>query len=153
MRPSTAWTIFAICLAVFGVGFLWPLFTVVSGGFVDANHKPTLEYLVAVFRSPVHVEGILNSFKIAIGTTTLATCIAVPLAWLGNRYDFAGKGAFQALLLVPMILPPFVGAIGFQQMFGQYGSINALFHLGPVDWIGNARYWGVIVLQSLSLYP
>lgn len=152
MRPSTAWTIFALCLVVFGVGFLWPLYTVVHDGFVE-NGQPTLDYLKAVFASPVHREGLFNSLKIALGTTTLATLIAVPLAWMSNRYDFAGKGAFGALLLVPMILPPFVGAIGFQQMFGQYGTVNALLHLGPIDWIGSARYWGVILLQALSLYP
>ncbi|RYG70491.1 iron ABC transporter permease, partial [bacterium] len=36
---------------------------------------------------------------------------------------------------------------------GQYGSVNTLFGWGPIDWIGNARYWGVILLQALSLYP
>ena len=153
MRPSTAWTIFALCLVAFGIGFLWPLVTVVSGGFYDASSPFTLRYLAAVFKNPIYVEGLLNSVKIAVGTTTLATSIALPLAWLGNRYDFAGKTFFQAILLVPMILPPFVGAIGFQQMFGQYGAVNALFHLGAVDWIGQARYWGVIALQALSLYP
>jgi iron(III) transport system permease protein len=56
-------------------------------------------------------------------------------------------------LLVPMILPPFVGAIGFQQILGQYGVINAAFQLGPVDWLANGRYFGVIVLQALALYP
>jgi iron(III) transport system permease protein len=52
-----------------------------------------------------------------------------------------------------MILPPFVGAIGFTQMLGQYGVINSLFHLGPIDWLGKSRYFGVVVLQALSLYP
>jgi iron(III) transport system permease protein len=52
-----------------------------------------------------------------------------------------------------MILPPFVGAIGFSQILGQYGVINSLFHLGPIDWLGKGRYFGVIILQALSLYP
>jgi iron(III) transport system permease protein len=152
MRSSTAWFIFFICFCVFGVGFFLPLFWVVRGGFIDANGF-TLNYIVEVFRNPIYLEGLANSLLIAVGTTTLVTLIAVPLAWLTNRYDFAGKGLFQGLLLVPMILPPFVGAIGFQQMFGQYGAVNTLLDLGAVDWIGNARYLGVIVLQALGLYP
>jgi iron(III) transport system permease protein len=152
MRPTTAWIIFGICTAIFVVGFFIPLFWVVGGGFFENGHL-TPKYIAEVFRNPVYVEGLINSFLIAVGTTTLVTLIAVPLAWMTNRYDFAGKGLFQGLLLVPMILPPFVGAIGFQQMLGQYGALNTLLHLGPVDWIGNSRYFGVIVLQALGLYP
>ena len=135
MRTSTAWIVTLIVTGIFAAGFLAPLGWTLAGGFWENGF--TLKYLAAVFRNPIYVEGLLNSFKIAIGTTSLVTLISVPLAWLGNRYDFAGKGAFQGLLLVPMILPPFVGAIGFQQMFGQYGSVNALLHLGAVDWIGS----------------
>ena len=153
MRRSTAWIFTAILTVVFGVAFLWPLGQIVSRGFFDENGTPTLEYLIAVFHNPIYTEGLFNSLKIAVGTTTLVTMIAIPLAWLANKYNFAGKGIFQGLLLVPMILPPFVGAIGFQQIFGQYGVVNALFHLGPIDWLGRAQYWGVVFLQAMGLYP
>ena len=158
MNRSTAWIITSIVTAIFGVGFLLPLVWVVGGGFYDNGF--TLRYLAAVFQNPIYVEGLFNSLKIAFGTTLLATLLSVPLAWMANRWNFFGKPIFQGLLLVPMILPPFVGAIGFQQMFGQYGAVNALFHPllalfsdQPIDWIGNARYVGVILLQALSLYP
>jgi iron(III) transport system permease protein len=75
------------------------------------------------------------------------------LAWIANRFKFPFKGGLTALLLVPMILPPFVGAIGFQQIFGPYGVLNSAFNLGAVDWLANGRYYGVIALQALSLYP
>ena len=151
MNRSTAWIVTSIVTVIFAVGFLLPLFWVIGGGFWDKGF--TLRYLAEVFRNPIYVEGLFNSLKIAFGTTALVTLIAVPLAWMANRYDFAGKPLFQGLLLVPMILPPFVGAIGFQQMFGLYGAVNSMFGLGAVDWIGNARYFGVIILQALSLYP
>ncbi len=153
MRRSTAWILTIILIAFFGVTFLWPLGRIVQRGFFDGDGHFTLGYLREVLTNPIYVEGLFNSFKIACGTTTIVTLIAVPLAWMANRYQFAGKGAFSALLLVPMILPPFVGAIGFQQMFGQYGAVNALFHLGPIDWVGKSQYFGVILLQALSLYP
>ncbi len=152
MKRSTAWFLFFVLTAIFAVTFLWPLFRIVQKGFFDTDGTPTLRYLYGVFQNPIYVEGLINSFKIAIGTTTLVCCIAVPLAWMANKYQFAGKGLFQGLLLVPMILPPFVGAIGFQQMFGQYGAVNSLFGLS-IDWIGSGQYWGVIILQALGLYP
>ncbi len=152
MRRSTAWVIFALVCAAFAVMFAWPLAVVVRGGFV-VEGRFTLRYLAGVFRNPIYAEGLLNSLKIAAGTTALVTLLAVPLAWIANRFEFAGKKTLGALVLVPMILPPFVGAIGFQQMFGQYGAVNALLGLGPVDWLGKSRYFGVVALQALALYP
>jgi iron(III) transport system permease protein len=152
MNKRSARLIFLSCLVFFGVCFLWPVLRIVAGGyFVDGSF--TLRYLFGVFRNPVYAEGLRNSLMIAVGTTSLAILIGLPLAWLGTRFDFAGKRALSALLLLPMVLPPFVGAIGFQQMFGQYGAVNTLLGLGPVDWLGRGRYFGVILLQALSLYP
>ena len=147
-----AWIIFAINLAVFIFLFLCPVGSVVKGGFF-VEGRFTLKYLAGVFKNPIYFEGLINSVKLAMGTTTLAVLMALPLAWLSHRYDFWGKGPLSGLILVPMILPPFVGAIGFHQMLGQYGAINAFFNLGPVDWLGHGRYFGVIILQSLALFP
>jgi len=152
MRKSSAWTVFLLTLTVFGVGFIFPLGLVIRNGFIGTDGTFTLEYLLGVFKNPIYLEGLLNSFRLALGTTLLATLISLPLAWLSNRYIFPGKKWVNALLLVPMILPPFVGAIGFQQIFGQYGVVNSMFGL-EVDWLGRGRWMGVILLQSFALYP
>lgn len=152
MRKQSAWLIFALSMVVFGVCFLLPLALVVRNGFMTPDGAFTVHYLVGVFRNPIYLEGLRNSLRLAIGTTLLATLFALPLAWLSNRYRFMGKTAVNALVLVPMILPPFVGAIGFQQILGQYGALNALFGL-DIDWLGRGRWAGVILLQSLALYP
>jgi len=149
-RTMARW-VFAVVSLLLGVAFVWPLFSVIAGGFYDGEF--TLKYLSAVFQNPIYVEGLRNSIMLAIGTTVLASLVSLPLAWLANRFDFPGKSVLTALLLVPMILPPFVGAIGFQQLLGQYGALNALLGLGPVDWLGKGRYLGVILLQALALYP
>lgn len=152
MRAGSAWLTFGIVMTVYLVLFLIPLFSVIKGGFFT-DGRFTLNYLQGVFSNPIYREGLWNSVLIGLGTTLFSTLIALPLAWLANRFKFPGKGLLTALLLVPMILPPFVGAIGFQQIFGQYGALNAAFNLGPVDWLANGRYLGVILLQALSLYP
>ena len=152
MRKGTAWFVFGATLAMLSVLFFWPLGKVVAGGFwVDGRF--TWRYLLGVFENPIYVEGLLNSLKIALGTTGLALVVALPLAWISNQFEFRGKAVFSALVLVPMILPPFVGAIGFQQIFGAYGMANALFGLGARDWLGGGQYAGVVLLQTLSLYP
>src|SRR5688572_14946827 len=121
MRRGPAWIVFSITLLIFALFFLFPLYKVIKGGFVVDGHF-TLEYLFGLFKNPICAQGLLNSIGIALGTTAIVVLIAVPLAWIGNRYSFPGKGLISGLLLVPMILPPFVGAIGFQQIFGYFGA-------------------------------
>ena len=152
IRTKTAWMLFALLVVVLGSFLLWPLFKVIGGGcFVDG--KFTAEYLIGVFKNPIYAEGLLNSLGIAVGTTFLASCLAIPLAWLSHRFQFPGQKVFSSLILVPLILPPFVGAIGIAQMLGPYGMLNSLLGCGPIDWLGQARYIGVILIQALALYP
>lgn len=121
----------------------------------------TLEYFLGIFRDPILIDGLLNSLWVAIGTTLLCLIIALPLAMVAARCEFPGKALFSALLLVPLILPPFVGAIGLRAIMGRAGSLNALLTdigmLDPdspgFDFLGTWRFTAVIVLQALHLYP
>ena len=152
LSNRTAWFLFAALAALLGLLLLWPLCTVVGGGFY-VNGRWTAHYLLGVFRNPIYAEGLFNSFCLALGATALAALAAVPLAWLSHAYAFPGQRLFSALLLLPMVLPPFVGAIGLVQILGPYGALNALLGCGPVDWLGRSRACGVILLQALSFYP
>ncbi|MBN1344352.1 MAG: iron ABC transporter permease [Phycisphaerae bacterium] len=159
MRRRTAILIALVVGAFFAAFFVWPLYQTIRGGFVYEG-RVTLQFVLEVFRNPLYLEGLLNSLTIAVATTLLVVLMTVPLALLSDRYDFRGKAMVSALLLVPMILPPFVGAIGFRQIVGQYGSFNALLTwLGllaedqTIDWMGKARFWGVVLLEALHLYP
>ena len=152
LRTRTAWLLFGLLTAVFGLLLIWPVLTVVGGGFW-VNGRFTVRYLAGVFRNPIYAEGLANSLRLALSATGLAALLAIPLAWLAHVYTFRGQRTLTALLLVPMVLPPFVGAIGVMQMLGPYGSLNALLGCGPIDWLGRARMAGVVLLQALAFYP
>jgi len=141
--------------ALLGACLLYPIFLTVRGGFAEqvaTGHGFTLAHVGAVFRGPTLVAGLLNSACLAACTTAGATLIALPLAVLTAGYRFPLKGFFNAAVLVPMILPPFVGAIGMQALLGRYGAINSL--LGTeFDVLGEAKFWGVVLVESLHLYP
>jgi len=159
MRRRNAILIAAGVGVFFAAFFVWPLYQTVRGGFVYEG-RPTVRFVLEVFGNPIYLEGLANSFQIALATTALVLIITLPLAVLSDRYDFAGKRLVNALLLVPMILPPFVGAIGLRQIVGQYGALNPMLTwVGvladgqPIDWMGRSRFWGVVVLEALHLYP
>ncbi|MEO6003036.1 MAG: iron ABC transporter permease [Opitutus sp.] len=160
MSQSLARTIFALTAAFFAAFFLWPILQILKGGFIDADGRLTFAYLTALLGDPTYLSGLRNSFLLALATTTLALLIAVPLAFVSDRFVFPGKGLLTSVVLIPMILPPFVGAIGIKQIFGQYGAFNSLLiHLGlqapgwTFDWFAANQFWGVAVVESLALYP
>src|ERR1700730_936062 len=152
--------LYAVIMAFFAAFFILPVAIAVRGAFLDQTGSLTFAYLEEVFRNPIYVEGFLNSLKIAIGSTLVVFLLAAPLAWVGHRFNFPGKSAFSALLVLPIMLPPFVGAIGFRQIFGQEGALNALLraigilgHDQVIDWLGSGREWGIVLLNALHLYP
>lgn len=164
--PRTRQTIVLLLIfAIFAVFFFWPIYRVVRVGFfgIPSDADPgafTLDYLSAIFRDRDLRQGLLNSAIIAVCVTTLCALISVPLALMSVRLNFWGKSVVSGLLLVPLILPPFVGAIGMRQFLGRFGVLTSTAQdLGlvppgsPVDWFGSARIVGIILVESLSLYP
>jgi len=150
--------IFLIGLVVFFILFLfYPLWYAFAQSLV-VNGNLTLTFYELMVTSPVYQEAILNSFRLGMITTIATTLLSLPLAFLLVRYNCFGKGFLNGLILVPMVLPPFVGAIGMKQMFARFGSINLLlldigFIDQPIDWFGGGGFWGVVILEVLHLYP
>ena len=146
-------------LLFFGVFLFYPVSLLLKGAF-ESNGKFSLEYFALLLSSPLQRQSLLNSFMIAWLTTALTTLLTLPLAQLMTRFSFRGKTLLGGLLLVPMIMPPFVGAIGLKQLLAKYGSVNLfLMKLGlvppgdPIDWLGQGGFWGIVILQVLNLYP
>src|SRR5690606_9478903 len=137
-----------------------PIWQILQGGFFDADGRPTFAYVAAVLADPIYRDGLSTSLLLAIASTALAFALAMPLAFVADRFVFPGKGLLGSLILIPMILPPFVGAIGLKQIFGQYGGLNAfLVEIGlrpegwTYDWFAASPFWGIAIINALSLYP
>ena len=104
MPQNFARAVFLVTAAFFAAFFLWPVLQILQGGFLDANGRFTFAYFGLVLADPLHRAGLANSFLLACAATTLALALALPLAWVGDRYVFPGKTLLGALVLVPMIL-------------------------------------------------
>ena len=146
--------------ALFAVFLLWPLADTVRGAFVDGNGHGTFAYVAMVFRNPLYREGFVNAIELAFGSTFVATTVGVTAAVLLDRFEFPGRRVFAALVPLPLMVPPFVGAVGVKQLLGRAGAFNALLtHLGmmdpshPVDWLRQGRFAAVVGLTALHLYP
>ena len=154
-RIAIQYAILALLLAFFGVFLIYPIWLTVRGGFAEdvaTGTGFTFEHVAMVFKDPLLLRGLLNAFLIACATTFLCLIISLPLAFFSAKYRYPLKGLWNAVILVPLILPPFVGAIGLKAILGRSGSLNAL--LGT-DWdiLGESKFWGVVIAEALHLYP
>ncbi len=149
------YTLLAFVVAFFALFLIYPIWLTVRGGFAAdpaTGEGFTLRYVGLVFRDPVLREGLINSFLLAITATGLSALFGLPLGVLSAKFAYPFKKTLDALILTPLILPPFVGAIGLKAILGRAGSLNTI--LGT-DWdlIGTARFWGVALVMALHLYP
>ncbi|ADU99249.1 ABC transporter permease [Alicycliphilus denitrificans] len=139
---------FLLCFLVLPVG------TVIYTAFVTETGAPTLGHFGNFFGQLVFRESFFNSLWVALASTFFASVIAVPLAYLTVRFEFRGALLIQTLGVLPLIMPPFVGAVALQLIFGRSGSVNLLLD----DWLGFTvpvmdGLVGVTFVESIHYFP
>jgi len=116
----------------------------------------TLDHYNRFFDSPYLRECLLNSLWVAAACAFFSSLIGVPMAYFLGRFDLPGRSLLTTLATLPLIMPPFVGALSFKFLFGRHGTINLLLmdYLGlkePINFIYGLH--GVVLITSLHLYP
>ncbi len=154
-----------LVLALFFACFLiYPLGGLLGGAFFltdGQGHRTfTLDFFRLLLENRLYRDSFVNSFQIGLLSTLFTALVSIPLAVLFTRFRFPGRDLLRPLLLAPLILPPFVGALGIKHIFARFGSVNLLLdHLGvvplstPIDWLGGSGMTGVIILEVLHLFP
>jgi len=148
------WIAFGLILAFLLVFLLLPVGTVIYTAFVTETGALTLGHFGNFFNQSVFRESFFNSLWVALASTFFASVIAVPLAYLTVRFEFRGALAIQTLGVLPLIMPPFVGAVALQLIFGRNGSVNLLLD----DWLGFTipimdGLVGVTFVESIHYFP
>lgn len=157
LKPDVMFTVAALATFL-GAFLIYPMLYSLREAFFS-DGKFTLAFFILLFRNPTVLTCILNSFKLAIASTFVTMALSIPLAWAMVRYRFPLQNALGVLLLMPLILPPFVGAIGMKQLLARYGALNSfLINIGlmdrahPIDWLAMG-FWCIVIVQALHLYP
>ncbi len=145
-----------VVIALFLVMFLVvPVAQVIFVAFQDPNTGAlTIINFVDFFNTSLFRESFFNSFYVAAMSVIIATAIAVPLAYFTTRFNFGGAILIQTLGIVPLIMPPFVGAVAMALLFGDNGSVNLLLD----EWFGFTVPFmtglnGVIFVESIHYFP
>ena len=143
----------AALLALLALAIVYPLLHVLSVAFLDGGW-PTARPLLAFFARPLFREALANTLLSGLVAVAVGSAIAVPLAVLTVRYAFPGRTLITVLGVLPLVVPPFVGAVAFQQILGRSGAVNLLLreHAGfTIPFMEGLP--GVVLVQSLHYFP
>ncbi len=148
------WTLAALVLAFLALFLLVPIALVIYTAFVNETGAPTLGHFGNFFNQTLMRESFLNSLSVALASVFFASVIAIPLAYLTVRFEFRGALLIQTLGVLPLIMPPFVGAVALQLIFGRSGSVNLVlndlfgFSVPIMDGLV-----GVTFVESIHYFP
>ncbi len=145
--------LFAGILALLGVFVAYPLASVL-GAAVSSPEGPTLGNFAAFFARALFLEALGNTLAAGVAAVAFGSVVALPLALLVARYEFPGRALVETLAVLPLVIPPFVGAVAFQQILGRSGGVNLLL----LDTLGVSVPFmeglgGVVLVQTLHYFP
>lgn len=110
----------------------------------------------STFLSGVSLNAVLLSLGISLVSVLLAGVIGTVLAVLLTRFDFPGRRALEVFAVLPMALPPLIGAVSFVLLFTETGIVpRAIQQLTGLDASGFAvtGVGGVLLVHAFTMYP
>ena len=134
---------------------VYPSLTLMASS-VRAGDRLTLRHLATVLSDPDALRVTWNSLYVSGLAAAIATALGGCLAWLVARTDLPGRAWLRSALMVPYLVPPFLGGIAWLHLLGPTGYVNLilmgllgrdepLFRIyGPV---------GVVLAMALYGYP
>jgi len=148
------WLLAAAVAAFLLLFLVLPVGRVFQAAFMEADGSLTWGHFDAFFSQGLMRESFFNSLWVASISTLMASLIAVPLAYFTIRFEFRGAVLIQTLGVLPLVMPPFVGAVALQLIFGRSGTMNLLMgeHLGFTVPLMDGLS-GLIFVEAIHYFP
>lgn len=108
---------------------------------------------LAVFADPAVLEATGNSLVSASLSALLATLIGGVLAILLERGTLPGQRVLRWLILLPFLIPPFIGAMAWMALLGANSAVNRVLQDWGLDGVQIFGAPGVIWLLTVHSYP
>lgn len=144
---------------------LGPLAIAGTALIVILTASPLLNLFTAALAGGSKVSSTLlsgSAFLLVARTVLLATLatlwavlLGLPPAWILTRTDLPGRRLFRALGILPLAIPPYIGAFTYITLLGPVGLVNKAYQaMGGSGQIVNIYgLWGGVLVLGLFTYP
>ncbi|MGC9772518.1 ABC transporter permease [Fervidobacterium islandicum] len=149
-EPALLTTIFVV-FALLVIFIIFPLYKIFQISLTDSNGNFTLEVYKNALQNNYFRRGFVNSLLVAFLTALLGTAVGYLFAYTINRTDIPFKSFFRTIAIMPVIFPPFVGALSLIMLFGANGLITSkLLGFSNIYIYGLP---GLMLAQVLCFFP
>jgi iron(III) transport system permease protein len=155
-RTRLTWTLILIVGALTVAPVAMLAFGSVSEG-LQAFGRFTQAKYAAAYTDPARLKVVVNTLVFVLGSTLLATLLALVLAYLNTRTDIPGKFLFGVLAIVPMMIPHVLFSASWAILLN---PSNGLINLALKDALGLAgapfnvySLWGMVFVEGLLNMP
>jgi iron(III) transport system permease protein len=117
-------------ILVVGLLTVGPVAMLLMGSFsrgLTAFGSFTLDKYVAVYTDPALLEVIANTVVFVLGSSILATGLALFLAYLNTRTDIPFKFLFRIISILPMMIPHLLFAVSWALLLNPSNGMINLF--------------------------
>lgn len=98
-----------------------------------------------------------NTLSLSLTVTVLSSFIGVLLAWIVNRTDLPARKLWKGLLALPVVIPPYIGAVTYIIVLGPRGWVFQMINraVSQVRELPFTVYSfaGVVLVMTLFTYP
>ncbi len=102
--------------------------------------------------TPLEIEAVQLSLKVSLWAVALSLPFGIAVAWVLARCEFPGKSLFDALIHVPLVVPPVVIGYLLLVMLGRNGAVGAWLY--DTFGITVAFSWqGAAVAAAVMAFP
>jgi iron(III) transport system permease protein len=131
---------------------IYPSLVLVWQGFSRAG-QPTLANVLAVMGESDTWRVLWNSLYVSLWATVIGGAVGTVLAFAVCRTNLPGRRFFRTALLLPYLVPPFIGALAWLALLGPVGFVNQLWMALTGDPEPLFRIYGALgIVLALSLY-
>jgi len=155
-RASAAFLGFGLIWAFLILFVLYPLTRIFYDAVTNEAGQFTLVNFREFFTDSFYLRSFWRSMVLGVAAIITTSVVGIAVAFLIVRYEFPYRKTFSYLTMLPMILPPLVGVLGFVFILGRAGTVNILL----MDWFGmehpiNFMYGmhGILLVETVHLFP
>lgn len=129
---------------------VYPLFRVLQESYL-VNGRYSLARYISLLQDSTVITVLRNSLWLGVSAGLVSTLLGFAYAYVLSRPRVFFRRGLELLALLPIVTPPFSIGIAAILLFGRAGLIT--FKLLGIRTGAFYGYWGLLMVQSLSLAP
>lgn len=150
VREPLIMILVGLIFVILGIFILFPLVKVVQTSLTTPKGYGLANY-IHQFKSWYVLRSLYNSLLMGVLSAVGACLIGFTMAYAQTRANFPGKRFFELISIVPIISPPFIGAISLLFLFGNNGLITR--HLLGIYNYPIYGLRGLLIAQIMTFFP